>query len=223
LATRLGFERRIYYSDIMVLRDVAAYGQFGAPYAKDVSRRLHLSIRQVDLHLSKLESLGWIERLGSRHCPFQAYRISRRFEVATSRILEHFLKLWKRLPGRFYFPVWYATPPSSYLQASFSRLTGGVCMPGRPGGRSVPFGVHLPVLRRGGVRELVLWAPFVRVGEDLVSEVWEPFDECDLFFSVWSDVDECERVSRVLESSELGDSDQIFKDDWGLVDLYGVV
>jgi hypothetical protein len=78
-------------------------------------------------------------------------------------------------------------------------------------------------LRRGGVRELVLWAPFVRVGEDLVSEVWEPFDECDLFFSVWSDVDECERVSRVLESSELGDSDQIFKDDWGLVDLYGVV
>lgn len=34
-------------------------------------------------------------------------------------------------------------------------------LPGRPGGRSVPFGVHLPVLRRGGLPLEELWVPFV--------------------------------------------------------------
>jgi hypothetical protein len=49
-------------------------------------------------------------------------------------------------------------------------------MPGRPGGRSVPFGVHLPVVRREGFADQSFWVPYCKLDVDMFFQVW---DDCD--------------------------------------------
>jgi hypothetical protein len=181
-------------SDILVLRDVATYETFGAVYSKEASNRLNLSIRGVNRHYSKLESLGWIERLGNRRCPFQCYRLPRETKIPVTRILQHFIGLIRQLPGRVYFPIWYATRPCSYGQSMFSRLNGHMVrpvqklvvpgrMPGRPGGASVPFGVHLPVLRREGAVPMAFYVPFTDLDEELFLDVLDDFERNEAFDS----------------------------------------
>jgi len=156
------------------LKAVAEHGH--DPYSSEVAKALNLSIRRVNSHLSKLEGLGWIERLGNRRCPFQAYRITRNSEISVHRALEHGLELIRRHPQRIYFLFSFATRLSSY---GGSRGRGSLMrwvMPGRPGGRSVPFGVHLPVVRSEGVEVLLFSVPHCELDVDMFFEVW---DDCD--------------------------------------------
>jgi hypothetical protein len=130
----------------------------------------------VNFHLSKLEDLGWIERLGNRRCPFQAYRITRNSEPSVHRALEHGLDLFKRHPRRIYFLFSFATRPSYYGGGGGNGSLLRFVMPGRPGGCSVPFGVHLPVVRSEGVEVLLFSVPHCELDVDMFFEVW---DDCD--------------------------------------------
>lgn len=138
----------------------------------------------MNSHLSKLEGLGWIERLGNRRCPFQAYRITRNSETSIHRTLEHGLDLFRQHPKRVYFLFSFATRPSYY---GGSRGRGSLLrfvLPGRPGGCSVPFGVHLPVVRREGFPDQSFWVPYCKLDVAMFFEVWDDSDFVDgLLFS----------------------------------------
>ena len=166
-------KKRVYVSDLLVLK-AAAEQKNGAVYTRHVASSLNLSVRRVNGHFSKLESMGFIERYGQRRCPFQCYRVTRALDGPVHGLLEHGLELVRRLPGRFYFVFEFvsATRPSSYVQ---QRL------PGFAGDRSIPFGERLPGMRGAHV-----------VAERVSVVFWVPFDvECDdsLFEQLFDDLE----------------------------------
>lgn len=57
-------------------------------------------------------------------------------------------------------------------------------LPGCPGGCSVPFGVHLPVVRREGFADQSFWVPYCKLDVDMFFQVWDDSDFVDgLLFS----------------------------------------
>jgi hypothetical protein len=191
-------EKRLYWMDAEVLREVSN----GHLYTRDISMRLNRSRRCVNKHLSKLIRWGWIQRVGSVRCPFQWYDVDYSLEVSRARILDSIMEMWRQNPERAYFVMGFlsATVPSSYVW-------GRLWSPGRSGGRSVPFGTHLPVSRH--VCSGVFLVPLGEVGEftedSLLQDVFDDFSREDVPFTFPDEFDEREEP--------FGDEDEFWDED----------
>jgi hypothetical protein len=93
-------------------------------------------------------------------------------EVAQARILERVMGMYQKEPMRmyFYFDFVSATVPCSEVQVA-------LCSPSRVGGRSIPYGCHLPVSRH--VSDGVFVVPLGEVGEwtedSLLQDLFDDF------------------------------------------------
>jgi hypothetical protein len=140
-------QKRVYVQDVSFMGFIL---EKGFAYASDLAERFCTSVRMSNYTLSKLESLGWVERVGRRKCPFQWYRVPLKIEAEVLEIASKVSKSMKELPHRKYFNVtWKALRYSSKLVGDSLR-----------GGGSIPFeGVSLACGARE--RASVWWLPVV--------------------------------------------------------------
>lgn len=160
--------KRVYMADVMVLQYLAKRGM---GYSKRVAQHFSFTRRCANKHLQKLETLGLIQRIGRRRCPFQWYRITRETEIPVHAILTYLIDLFVSKPHRNYFSFNFvvATVPSSYRPSGPLERIAGASVPYNAKPATVPFfdePAYLP-----------LWIPF-----DCFEDVVWFLDELDI---VW--------------------------------------
>lgn len=97
---RLSLKKRIYRSDIMVLHEIVKKG-YG--YTSKIAENLNVSVQTVNSHLRKTETLGWVERIGQKKCPYQWYRLPKDREIPIKRMLEYYIGCFQQHPKRVYY------------------------------------------------------------------------------------------------------------------------
>jgi len=130
--------KRIYMADVMVLHYIA---KRGIGYSKLVAQHFSFTRRCANTHLRKLETLGLIQRIGRRRCPFQWYRITRETEIPIHAILKYLIDLFASNPHRNYFSFSFivATVPSSYGSSGALERIAGASVPYNAKPATVPF------------------------------------------------------------------------------------